>query len=117
MATETYDYEVWETGSDKHATTTGTVASGQNLAKRTPLGLVAATGKFVEWNPAANDGSEVAVRLTAIAVDATGADAAAPMIKSGTFNPELVNWPGGATDVQKAGAFVGTPISLQLPNG
>lgn len=117
MSQETYEYEVWETGSDKHATTAGTVASGQDLAKRAPLGLVKASGKFVEWNPAATDGSEVAVRMTAVAVNATGGDADAPMIKSGTFNPELVAWPAGVTDAQKAGAFVGTPISLQLPNG
>jgi len=117
MGVETYENEVWETGSDKHATTSGMVASGENLAKRAPLGLVKASGKFVAWDPAASDGSEVAVRLTAIAVNASAGDKNVPMIKSGTFNPELVNWPAGATDAQKAGAFVGTPISLQLPVG
>lgn len=117
MAEETYENEVWQTGSDQMATTSGTIASGQNLAARTPLGQVTASGEFVEWNPAANDGSQVAVRMTANAVDATVGATKAPMIKAGTFNPELVAWPGGVTAVQKELAFVGTPISLQLPNG
>lgn len=117
MGVETYEYETWQTGSDAAATTSGTIAAGQNLAKRTPLGQVAATGKFVEWSPAGNDGSQVAVRLTPFAVDATAGDKDAPLIKSGTFDPDLVAWPAGVTDVQKLTAFVGTPISLQKPVG
>lgn len=116
MAIESYGYEQWETGSDPMVTTAGTLAAGENLDKRTPLGQVAATGLFKAWDPAANDGSEKAVRLTSLAVDASAADKSSPMIKTGTFNPELVSWPVGATDAQKAVAFVGTPISLQLPN-
>jgi hydroxyethylthiazole kinase-like sugar kinase family protein len=113
---EAYEYEVFQTGSDQMVTTAGTVTSGQNVAKRTPMGRVTATGKLVAWAPAASNGSEKAIFLSAIAVDATGADKIAPMIKTGTFNPELINWPDGVTDAQKAGAFDGTPISLQLPH-
>lgn len=110
-----YGYDTWETGSDGAQTTSGIVAAGQNLAARTPLGMV--DGKCVEWDPTASNGAEVAVRMTVMAVDASGGDKPAPLIKSGTFNPELVNWPAGATGAQKAAAFVGTPISLQLPAG
>lgn len=116
MGVETYEYEQWEVGSDPTRTTSGTLAVGQQLPKRTPLGQVKSTGKFVAWAPAANDGSEMAVRLTALAVDTSAGDKNTPMIKAGSFNPELVNWPAGITDAQKACAFVGTPIDLQLPH-
>lgn len=105
----------WVTGSDSYQTTLGTIASGQNLPDKTPLGQVTATGKLVAWAPAAENGSEVAVYITGYAVDATGADKQAQVIKAGTFNPEQINWPGGTTAAQKLTAFVGTPISLQLP--
>lgn len=115
MTIETNTNDVWETGSDEQVTTLGVVLSGEDLAARTPLGQVTASGKFVEWAPGASDGSETAVRLTAYAVDASAADESAQLIKSGTFNPNLVAWPSGTTDLQKALAFVGTPISLQSP--
>ena len=50
--------------------------------------------------------------MTAYDVDASAADKTASLIKSGCFNPDLVNWPT-ATDAQKAAVFDGTPISLQ----
>lgn len=115
MPTEAYEYETWYTGSDQPATTSGTYATGQTIPARTPLGQVTASGEFVAWDPAATDGSEVAVRMSAVDIDTTGGAAKGPMIKGGTYNPELVNWPVGTTDVEKALAFVGTPISLQLP--
>ncbi len=116
MTDETFSYETWVTGSDPVATTTGTLASGQSVEERTPLGQITASGLFTAWDPTAEDGSETAVRLSAIAIDASSADTDGPMIKAGTFNPDLVNWPDGTTDVQKLTAFVGTPISLQAPN-
>lgn len=105
----------WITGSDPIQTTEGVIASGQNIAARTPLGQVTATGKLVAWNPAAEDGSQVAVYIASYAINATGADTKAQVIKVGTFNPEEVAWPEGVTNAQKLTAFVGTPISLQLP--
>lgn len=117
MSLEAYNLQDWITGSDPVITTAGTVTSGQNLAQYAPLGQVTATGKFVIWNPAGVDGSEKAVRIAPMAIDASGADTAAQLIKTGTFNPELIAWPGTPTAAQKDAAFVGTPISLQLPNG
>lgn len=114
MTTETYTPEQWVTGSDPVANTLGTVVTGQNLAKYAPLGQVTASGKFKIWTPGATDGSEIAVRIAPFVIDATGGDVEAGLIKSGTFNPELIAWPT-ATDAQKATAFVGTPISLQAP--
>tara|TARA_R110001606_G_scaffold345513_1_gene494370 strand:+ start:6158 stop:6508 length:351 start_codon:yes stop_codon:yes gene_type:complete len=115
MSTITEPTDDWITGSDQPQTTLGTVASGEDLAARTPLGQVTASGKFVAWDPAADDGSQVAVRMSLGAVDATAGDKQAQLIKSGTYNPDLVQWPAGTTAAQKLTAFVGTPISLQLP--
>lgn len=105
----------WVTGSDSCQTTLVTILAGQNLAEKTPLGIVTASGKVVAWDPTEDDGREVAVYITAYAVDATGGDRQEQVIKTGTFNPEQVVWPVGTTAAQKLGAFVGTPISLQLP--
>jgi hypothetical protein len=115
MSIETHQHDDWLTGSEPVTTTLGTVATGNNVAARTPLGQVTATGKFVIWNPAGNDGSEKAVRMTEYAIDATSADKTGQLIKAGSFNPDLVAWPGGVTEIQKLTAFVGTPISLQAP--
>ncbi len=113
MTTETYTPAQWIAGSEEQITTTGMVASGQTLAKYTPMGQVTASGEFVAWDPAASDGSEVATRITPHAIDTAGGAANKALIKSGCFNEELVAWPVGASAAQKACAFVGTPISFE----
>lgn len=115
MSTVNEPTDDWITGSDQPQTTQVTIASGEVIAARVPLGQVTATGKIVAWDPAAEDGSQVACYLSVYAVDATGGDKQAQVTKSGTYNPDLVQWPGGTTAAQKLTAFVGTPISLQLP--
>ncbi len=110
-----FDYEVWETGSEPQTTTECLVAAGQTLDKRAPLGVKTATGEFHEWDPAASDGTEKAVRISAYGIDTTGAAKSTQLIKTGVFNPELIAWPDGTTDAQKLAAFVGSPISLQTP--
>lgn len=113
MTTESYNYAHPVSGSDEIATTSVTIASGQNLPANTPLGQVTATGKFVECNPSATNGSQTAVYLTAQAVDASGGDTQAQVIKSGTFDPEQLKWHANFDATKKLTAFVGTPISLQ----
>lgn len=110
-----YEYETFITGTDLVATTSAIVASGEVLAKRTPLGMETVSGKLKAFDPTANDGTETAVYLSALPVDASAGDVQVPVYKSGTFDPDLVIWPDGVTDIQKAVAFVGTPISLQSP--
>lgn len=114
MPTVEQPVDNWVTGSDSYQTTLATIASGENLAAKTPLGQITASGKLIAWDPAAEDGSEVALYITAYAVDASAGDQQAQVIKSGTFNPEQIVWPT-ATAAQKLLAFAGTPISLQLP--
>lgn len=115
MSQETFEHEVWETGSDEAKTTEVTIGAAQVLAARTPLGQRASDGLFYEYDLDGVDGTQVPVYMTAYAVDTTGGAAAAQVIKAGTFNPDLVEWPTGATALQKLLAFVGTPISLQAP--
>lgn len=115
MSQETFEHEVWETGSDETKTTTVTIGTSQVLAARTPLGQRASDGQFYEYDLDGVDGTEEPVYMTAFAVDTTGGAAAAQVIKGGTFNPDLVQWPAGTTALQKTLAFVGTPISLQTP--
>lgn len=114
MTIESFSTEVWETGSDGAQTTETELGAGQVLAARVPLGQRASDGLFYQWDPAANDGTEKAVRMTSFAVDTTGGAAKHQAIKSGTFNPELVGWPT-STAIEQAIAFVGSPISLQAP--
>ena len=102
MTTESYNYDQPVSGSDEIATTSVTIASGQNLAANTPLGQVTSTGKFVECDADATNGSQTPVYLTAQAVDASAGDTQEQVIKSGTFDA-----------TKKLTAFVGTPISLQ----
>jgi hypothetical protein len=107
-----FSYATLIAGSDSVSTTEGTIASGENLAANTPLGMVTATGKLVIRAPGAADGSEKAVRMTVNAVDATAGDVSTQLYKTGTFNVDLVEL-GAATAAQKLTCFVGTPISLQ----
>lgn len=110
-----YSYDTLITGSDPVSTTAGVIAAGEKLSALTPLGMVTATGKLKKLDPAGTDGTEKAVYITTIGVDAAGADTPTPVYKAGTFNPEMLKWPDGITDAQKLAAFVGTPISLQKP--
>ena len=112
MTIESYDYDQLIAGAEPK-TTTGLIASGQVLNARTPLGMVTSSGKLVEWNPSATDGSQHAVLITAVGVDASGGDKEAMVYYMGGFNTEALAWPS-ATDAQKRGAFVGTPITHQM---
>lgn len=110
---ETYVPDNRFSGSDEAATTEITIASGHDLPALSPLGQIAASGKFAPWDPTETDGTEVASRLTAAPIDTTGGDEVTQAYKSGTFNVDLIEWDGTPTEAQKLTAFVGTPISLQ----
>ncbi|QJR79611.1 head decoration protein [Alteromonas pelagimontana] len=113
MFTETYDYEDVTSGSDQIATTSVTIASGQNLAAFTPIGQVTSSGKYVETDTAATNGSQKAVYITPQAIDASAGDVTCQVFKAGTFDPSMLAWHASFTDTTKSLAFVGTPISLQ----
>lgn len=52
-----------------------TVASGNNLVAGAVLGMITASGLYVELDPSASDGSEAAAGLLFAAVDASAANA------------------------------------------
>ncbi|MBU0791548.1 MAG: head decoration protein [Gammaproteobacteria bacterium] len=64
MSTVQQPVDNWVTGSDSYQTTLATIASGQNLPDKTPLGQITASGKLVKWAPAASDGSQVATHIS-----------------------------------------------------
>ena len=97
-------------------TNTGILVTGQNLTEYSVLGRVTATGKLVECNNGAVDGSEEPVAILIYAVDATAADKNCQIYVAGQFNAALINWPASFdTQAEKDGAFDGTAISLKTP--
>lgn len=108
-----YGVDQVRTGSDPVSHTNVKIAANQVIEELTPIGRVTATGEFKESKTDVNDGSEVAIYLSAFAIDTTGASAEKTVIKSGTFDPTKLNFDDSWTDAQKSGAFAGTPISLQ----
>ncbi|MBJ7555395.1 head decoration protein [Marinomonas spartinae] len=111
MAKETYTPNQELAGSEQPHFASATVESGITCARLTPLGQVTATGSLAIWAPGASDGSEKAVYLAGYAVDTSGGAKRHKVIKSGHWNSDAIQWPDGTTDLQKALAFVGTPIS------
>ena len=53
----------------------GTLASGNNLVAGAVLGIVTASGKYAEHDPAQTDGTEDAVAVLYADIDASAADA------------------------------------------
>jgi hypothetical protein len=92
-----------------------TVASGAGvIAPLSILGKVTATGKYVECDLAAADGSEVPAFICIDGCDATSADVATKVYKSGTFNIDALTWHSSFdTDAKKLGAFVAGPLTVK----
>jgi len=89
-----------------------TFAASQNIPARTPVGLDG-SGDLI---PAVL-GTTPAIGMTVIAVvtPGSGAKKAAPVYRSGTFNPALVNWPASYdTDEKKLEAFRGAPTPTTI---
>lgn len=95
------------------ATNTETLASGQDILARTPLGRVTATGKLIASVATATDGSENPVGLAVFDIDATGGDMDCPIYVSGRFDYNLVEFDASFdTDAKKKAAFDRTAITL-----
>ena len=84
-----------------------TVAAGQNLPLGAVVGRVTATGKLKALDPAAGDGSDVAVGVLALAVDATLIDRedAILIARHAIVARGALVWPAGITAAQKAAAI------------
>lgn len=83
-----------------------TIASGEVLEPGTVLGTVTASGKSVQLNPAAADGSEAAAAILYEGVDASAADATrTAVVRDAEVNGGEIVWPAGITDPDKATAI------------
>lgn len=109
--TETYTPTQELAGSEQPHFASATIGSGVSCERLTPLGQITSTGDLALWDPTADTGAEKAVYLAGYAVNTTAGAKTHKVIKSGHWNTDLIVWPDGTTDVQKATAFVGTPIS------
>jgi hypothetical protein len=84
-----------------------TVAAGQNLPLGAVVGRVTATSKLKALDPAAGDGSEVAVGVLALAVDATLIDRedAILIARHAIVARNALTWPTGITTAQQLAAI------------
>lgn len=82
------------------------VASGQNLATGTVVGVVTASGKVTQLAPAASDGSENAAGVMLNPVDASAADQPGAIIaRHAICSDKGLVWPASITGPQKAVAI------------
>lgn len=82
-----------------------TIAAGADLEPCTVLGKITASGKYVQVDPAAADGSEVAAAVLYAAAKAATADATeVAIVRHAEVNSLALVWPTGITDPEKAAA-------------
>ena len=84
-----------------------TVAAGQNLGLGTVVGIETATGKVKVIDPAATDGSEVAVGVLATSVDASLIDREDGILiaRHAVVADHALTWPAGLAPAAKATAL------------
>ena len=83
-----------------------TVASGQNLAAGTVVGIITASGKVTQLAPGATDGSENAAGVLLNAVDASTGDQPGVIVaRHAICSAQGLVWPASITDPQKATAI------------
>ena len=83
-----------------------TVASGQNLATGTVIGVITASGKVTQLAPGASDGSQNAAGVLLNAVDASTGDKPGVIIaRHAICSDKGLVWPGSITGPQKAAAI------------
>lgn len=84
-----------------------TVASGQNLAVGQVVGRITASGKIAAFNPAASDGTQNAIGVMAMSVDATGGDKPGVIIARHAIivDKDSLVWAGSPTSGQKDAAI------------
>jgi hypothetical protein len=82
------------------------LGTGQNLQAGTVLGKVTASGKFVQLDPAATDGSEAAAGLLWAGANATDADVAIVVIsRAAEAKTDELIWPTGIAEPDKTTAI------------
>ena len=84
-----------------------TVAAGQNLVLGTVVGIDATTAKVKQIDPAATDGTEVAVGVLATSVDASLIDREDGILiaRHAVVADHTLTWPAGIAPLDKAAAI------------
>jgi Bacteriophage lambda head decoration protein D len=84
-----------------------TIAAGQNLAIGTVVGIETATSKVKQIDPAATDGTEIAVGVLATSVDASLIDREDGILiaRHAVVADHALTWPAGITPLDKAAAI------------
>ena len=83
-----------------------TVLSGETLEADAVLGRVTASDKYKAFDPAASDGSQVAVGILYDAVDASAADTdGVAIVRLAEVNATELVWPTGITPTEQANAL------------
>lgn len=88
-----------------------TIASGEGeLDAGTVLGIVTASGEYAAYDDDASDGTQTAVAILAIDVDATSAAVVASAYVHGEFNEDALTGidAAGKADLQQRGVYVKT---------
>lgn len=112
---ETYSPDNLVAGSGMSiATRSGTLITGQSLARGAVVGRITASGKLTECDPGASDGSQVAIGILVHDTDASAADKVCQIYVAGEFHIDEMTWHAGfSTDLLKTAAFDDTPIVLR----
>lgn len=92
-------------GNGRLSRDTVVVASGANLEPGTVVGKITASGKVAALSPSASDGAETAYGVLMYPAKATSDDArVVAIVRVAEVNGNLLVWPEGITDNQKAAA-------------
>lgn len=94
-------------------TETGTLKAGENLAARTMVGRIAATGLLVKSVATAEDGSQQPIGALVHAIDATTGAQTAQYYKSGCFFEDALVWDASFNDAAKLVALDKISISVR----
>lgn len=82
-----------------------TVVSGTAaMVKGQLVGMVTASWKYTDYDPAAADGSEIPRAILNEDVDASAADVSTNALFAGVYNADQITWPT-VTDAQKNAAI------------
>jgi hypothetical protein len=96
-------------------TDTGTLITGQNLAKYTAVGRISASAKLTKALDSAVDGSNAIVGFLVHAIDATSADKQCQLYVAGKFNRTLAVVDASYTATELLARLDRTPMTLVTP--
>lgn len=116
---ETFAYDNLIGGTEPAIFTANeTIVSGAGaLPRGRVLGKITASGKLTSVDSTKSDGSEKPYAILAQAADATSADIAAPVCKSGLFNREALTFGGTDTAAKHEDALRDGGIYLTSVKG